>query len=162
MTRGKERRKREKPVRDRGSIRCGPSSLIGILLFATDASFHNKSPNSLPAFTVRVFFFFQIAQAYVCHMQRLSLPVSHPQPAYQNQYLMQMEERGEERRGGLHVPAGKALICVCVEAGNVSFSLTVCLQLILPKTTSILEFERSSRRLIVSANTFCWRKNKKI
>lgn len=46
MTGGEMERKREreKPVRDRWIHSLWPSSLIGILLFATDASFHNKSP----------------------------------------------------------------------------------------------------------------------
>ena len=64
------------------------------------------------------------------HMQCVSLfslPASHPQPAYQNQYLMQMEERERESR--------ELCVCVCVcvcvgkrlgkllsvETGNVRF-----------------------------------------
>lgn len=40
-------------------------------------------------------------------MQCVSLPASHPQPAYQNQYLMQMEERERGREGELLYGGGR-------------------------------------------------------
>lgn len=99
---------REKPVRDRRIHSLWPSSLIGILLLATDASFHNKSPTPC----LHCQWILNCMGLRAPYAVRVS-PVSHPQPAYQNQYLMQMEESCMCRQ-----KAGKALIW---ESGNVSF-----------------------------------------
>lgn len=74
-------REREKPVRDW----LWPSSLIGILLLATDASFHNKSPTPCLSSCQGIFFLNCMwGASYGVNLSLfLSLSLaSHPQPAF--------------------------------------------------------------------------------
>lgn len=139
---------REKPVRDRGSIRRGQAALIGIPLLATDASFHNKSPTPClhcqPVSKLRG----KRGELCVCVPYAASLSLCFSPTACISESIPDANGKRERGRESLHVWAKKIeeeeekeerpARLLSVDTVNVSFSFDWLI-------VSILEIKRKKK-----------------